>query len=161
MSRQRTLLSIAAMVTVGASAFVLPVRQPVSGPALCARRASATTAARALSMQAVSQDELKKQVRFGLAVWRGVLCGDVGTRPSRRSSSSVAASGFGSIDWIGRPAIQTNGSIDKILQVGYKSVDDYVKSGMVVGLGTGSTAAFAGMSYVRVTHLIRPIERPI
>eukprot|EP00640_Fibrocapsa_japonica_P002371 CAMPEP_0113947580 /NCGR_PEP_ID=MMETSP1339-20121228/65582_1 /TAXON_ID=94617 /ORGANISM="Fibrocapsa japonica" /LENGTH=284 /DNA_ID=CAMNT_0000954243 /DNA_START=90 /DNA_END=944 /DNA_ORIENTATION=+ /assembly_acc=CAM_ASM_000762 len=27
--------------------------------------------------------------------------------------------------------------------VGYKSVDDYVKSGMVVGLGTGSTAAFA------------------
>ena len=28
--------------------------------------------------------------------------------------------------------------------VGYKSVDDYVQSGMVVGLGTGSTAAFAG-----------------
>merc|ERR1719409_2335553 len=28
-------------------------------------------------------------------------------------------------------------------QVGFKSVDDYVKSGMVVGLGTGSTAAFA------------------
>merc|ERR1719428_2015554 len=28
-------------------------------------------------------------------------------------------------------------------QVGYKAVDDYVKSGMVVGLGTGSTAAFA------------------
>ncbi|CAM9569908.1 unnamed protein product [Ectocarpus sp. 12 AP-2014] len=28
-------------------------------------------------------------------------------------------------------------------QVGYKSVDDYVTSGMVVGLGTGSTAAFA------------------
>ena len=27
--------------------------------------------------------------------------------------------------------------------VGYKAVDDYVKSGMVVGLGTGSTAAFA------------------
>lgn len=26
---------------------------------------------------------------------------------------------------------------------GYKAVDDYVKSGMVVGLGTGSTAAFA------------------
>lgn len=31
-------------------------------------------------------------------------------------------------------------------QVGYKSVDDYVTSGMVVGLGTGSTAAFAGNS---------------
>jgi len=28
-------------------------------------------------------------------------------------------------------------------QVGYKSIDDYVESGMVVGLGTGSTAAFA------------------
>eukprot|EP00307_Rebecca_sp_RCC1486_P005431 CAMPEP_0119414866 /NCGR_PEP_ID=MMETSP1335-20130426/7216_1 /TAXON_ID=259385 /ORGANISM="Chrysoculter rhomboideus, Strain RCC1486" /LENGTH=243 /DNA_ID=CAMNT_0007439761 /DNA_START=63 /DNA_END=794 /DNA_ORIENTATION=- len=28
-------------------------------------------------------------------------------------------------------------------QVGFKSVDDYVTSGMVVGLGTGSTAAFA------------------
>jgi len=27
--------------------------------------------------------------------------------------------------------------------VGYKSVDDYVTSGMVVGLGTGSTAYFA------------------
>ena len=27
--------------------------------------------------------------------------------------------------------------------VGYKSVDDYVESGMVVGLGTGSTAYFA------------------
>lgn len=29
------------------------------------------------------------------------------------------------------------------LQVGYKAVDDYVRSGMVVGLGTGSTAYFA------------------
>jgi ribose 5-phosphate isomerase A len=28
-------------------------------------------------------------------------------------------------------------------QVGYKAVDDYVRSGMVVGLGTGSTAFFA------------------
>mmetsp|Transcript_32123 Transcript_32123/g.47258 ORF Transcript_32123/g.47258 Transcript_32123/m.47258 type:complete len:244 (+) Transcript_32123:80-811(+) len=27
--------------------------------------------------------------------------------------------------------------------VGYKSVDDYIKSGMVIGLGTGSTAYFA------------------
>lgn len=64
MSRQRTLFSIAAMVTVGASAFILPVKQPLTGPALCARRASASTTARALSMSAptVSQDELKKQV---------------------------------------------------------------------------------------------------
>ncbi len=29
------------------------------------------------------------------------------------------------------------------MQVGYKAVDDYVRSGMVVGLGTGSTAFFA------------------
>merc|ERR1719387_2382753 len=28
-------------------------------------------------------------------------------------------------------------------QVGYKAIDDYVKSDMVVGLGTGSTAYFA------------------
>ena len=28
-------------------------------------------------------------------------------------------------------------------QTGYKSVDDYVSSGMVVGLGTGSTAYYA------------------
>jgi len=28
-------------------------------------------------------------------------------------------------------------------QVGYKAVDDYVRSGTVIGLGTGSTAAFA------------------
>jgi ribose 5-phosphate isomerase A len=28
-------------------------------------------------------------------------------------------------------------------QAGYKAVDDYVRSGMVVGLGTGSTAYFA------------------
>ena len=28
-------------------------------------------------------------------------------------------------------------------QVGYKAVDDYVKSGMIVGLGTGSTAYYA------------------
>lgn len=37
-------------------------------------------------------------------------------------------------------------------QVGYKAVDDYVKSGMVVGLGTGSTAAFAGKSASVHTH---------
>ena len=28
-------------------------------------------------------------------------------------------------------------------QVGYKAVDDYVRSGMKIGLGTGSTAYFA------------------
>ena len=30
-----------------------------------------------------------------------------------------------------------------VIQVGYKAVDDYVSSGMVVGLGTGSTAYYA------------------
>uniref|UniRef100_A0A7S3A353 ribose-5-phosphate isomerase n=1 Tax=Rhodosorus marinus TaxID=101924 RepID=A0A7S3A353_9RHOD len=35
-------------------------------------------------------------------------------------------------------------SVDELKKVvGYKSVDDYVTSGMVVGLGTGSTAYFA------------------
>lgn len=87
MSRQRTLLSIAAMVTVGASAFVLPVRQPVTGPALCARKASASTTARALSMQAVSQDELKKQVGLWVTVWG--LGGCVGPRALDRLGRGV------------------------------------------------------------------------
>ncbi|EWM26792.1 ribose-5-phosphate isomerase [Nannochloropsis gaditana] len=82
MARQKNIFSVMAMVTVGASAFILPLKQPLNGPALCVQRASST------ARFAVSQDELKKQV-------------------------------------------------------GYKSVDDYVQSGMVVGLGTGSTAAFA------------------
>ena len=34
-------------------------------------------------------------------------------------------------------------SQDELKTVGYKSVDDHVESGMVVGLGTGSTAYFA------------------
>ena len=39
---------------------------------------------------------------------------------------------------------ETKMSQDELKQmVGYKAVDDYVKSGMVVGLGTGSTAYFA------------------
>lgn len=29
-------------------------------------------------------------------------------------------------------------------QAAYKAVDDYVRSGMIIGLGTGSTAYFAG-----------------
>jgi len=47
------------------------------------------------------------------------------------------------------PAVHARASISMATQdelkkqVGYKAVDDYVKSGMVVGLGTGSTAAFA------------------
>jgi ribose 5-phosphate isomerase A len=37
--------------------------------------------------------------------------------------------------------VMTQDELKKL--VGYKAVDDYVKSGMVVGLGTGSTAYFA------------------
>ncbi|KAJ1633925.1 chloroplast ribulose phosphate isomerase [Pavlovales sp. CCMP2436] len=40
-----------------------------------------------------------------------------------------------------RVAMATQDELKKL--VGYKAVDDYVKSGMVIGLGTGSTAAFA------------------
>lgn len=40
-------------------------------------------------------------------------------------------------------------------QVGYKAVDDYVESGMVVGLGTGSTAYFA---VERVGNLLKSGE---
>ncbi|GKY93021.1 hypothetical protein MPSEU_000270500 [Mayamaea pseudoterrestris] len=41
-------------------------------------------------------------------------------------------------------AMSTKMSQDELKKlVGYKAVDDYVKSGMVVGLGTGSTAYFA------------------
>jgi ribose 5-phosphate isomerase A len=57
------------------------------------------------------------------------------------------ASGFAPIS---KTALRTTSSLnmgtsqDELKkQVGYKAVDDYVKSGMVVGLGTGSTAYFA------------------
>jgi ribose 5-phosphate isomerase A len=54
------------------------------------------------------------------------------TTAGRRFSSSV------------RMAEKTALSQDELKKmVGYKAVDDYVKSGMVVGLGTGSTAYFA------------------
>jgi len=39
------------------------------------------------------------------------------------------------------PLMATQDELKK--QVGYQAVDDYVESGMVIGLGTGSTAAFA------------------
>jgi len=43
-----------------------------------------------------------------------------------------------------RKAVVMSASQDELKkQVGYKAVDDYVKSGTVIGLGTGSTAAFA------------------
>jgi len=43
-----------------------------------------------------------------------------------------------------RKAVVMSASQDELKkQVGYKAVDDYAKSGTVIGLGTGSTAAFA------------------
>ncbi|KAI0561524.1 Ribose-5-phosphate isomerase [Gracilaria domingensis] len=42
------------------------------------------------------------------------------------------------------PTMAVAPSVDELKkQTGYKAVDDYVTSGMVVGLGTGSTAKFA------------------
>jgi len=52
-----------------------------------------------------------------------------------------AARFYGVASRHGAPSMATQDELKK--QVGYKAVDDYVKSGMVVGLGTGSTAAFA------------------
>ena len=54
-------------------------------------------------------------------------------------TAGVAASKAGS----SRASVVLQSQDELKKQVGYKAVDDYVKSGMVVGLGTGSTAAFA------------------
>lgn len=54
--------------------------------------------------------------------------------PQRRTVSSVTTS-------LRMSSAVSQDELKK--QVGYKAVDDYVKSGMVVGLGTGSTAYFA------------------
>jgi len=67
---------------------------------------------------------------FGVtALSRGsFVCGQ---RISRRVRSAVGP-------------VRMMSSVDELKKtVGYKSVDDYVSSGMVVGLGTGSTAYFA------------------
>lgn len=48
------------------------------------------------------------------------------------------------------------GYIDRMLdarhaqQAAYKAVDDYVKSGTTIGLGTGSTSFFAGECAIRL-----------
>jgi len=71
------------------------------------------------------------------------LTGPVAVRPA--GHSAIAHRGTRAIRREGlqlRMAELTG--IDKAKQLaGYKAVDDFVKSGMVVGLGTGSTAAFA------------------
>jgi ribose 5-phosphate isomerase A len=65
-------------------------------------------------------------------------------------SSSIRSRSFSGI---ARSPILFMASQDELKKlVGYKAVDDYVKSGMVVGLGTGSTAAFA---VERVGQLIK------
>ena len=69
---------------------------------------------------------------------------------------SAALLSLASVNAFSPVALRSNPSIQSALsmstklsqdelkkQVGYKAVDDYVKSGMVVGLGTGSTAYFA------------------
>ena len=56
--------------------------------------------------------------------------------PSRRAVNSA-------VNMAGGATMELQG-IEKAKQsAGYKSVDDHVTSGMVVGLGTGSTAYFA------------------
>lgn len=63
-----------------------------------------------------------------------VLAGAVAFQPSRAFGRSATTS-------LAAAGTLTQDELKKM--VGYKAVDDYVRSGMVVGLGTGSTAAFA------------------
>eukprot|EP00180_Rhodochaete_pulchella_P001611 Plantae.Rhodophyta-Rhodochaete_pulchella.ctg24439.p1 GENE.Plantae.Rhodophyta-Rhodochaete_pulchella.ctg24439~~Plantae.Rhodophyta-Rhodochaete_pulchella.ctg24439.p1 ORF type:complete len:281 (+),score=52.80 Plantae.Rhodophyta-Rhodochaete_pulchella.ctg24439:445-1287(+) len=62
---------------------------------------------------------------------------------ARRASSRVFRASRAAV--LRRPAATMQASSVEELkrQTGYKAVDDYVTSGMVVGLGTGSTAYFA------------------
>jgi ribose 5-phosphate isomerase A len=58
------------------------------------------------------------------------------------SASGMLPSGRANAARMGAPApALTQDELKKM--VGYQAVDDYVRSGMVIGLGTGSTAAFA------------------
>uniref|UniRef100_A0A7S1TKQ2 ribose-5-phosphate isomerase n=1 Tax=Erythrolobus australicus TaxID=1077150 RepID=A0A7S1TKQ2_9RHOD len=81
-----------------------------------------------------------------------VGCGNAIAAKSTGSAAAVAAVrpvavGLARTVWRSRVASRgacTMASVDELKKVvGYKSVDDYVTSGMVVGLGTGSTAYFA------------------
>lgn len=54
------------------------------------------------------------------------------------------SSGFGHASFLSKSAVSMAMSQDELKKlVGYKAIDDYVRSGMKVGLGTGSTAYFA------------------
>ena len=58
--------------------------------------------------------------------------------------------------WAPRTVVSMAATQDELKkQVGFQAIDDYVESGMVVGLGTGSTAAFA---VERVGELLPPEE---
>ena len=63
--------------------------------------------------------------------------------------SAATANAFTAFAPVTRSSIKSLSSLNMASQdelkkqVGYKAVDDYVESGMVVGLGTGSTAYFA------------------
>ena len=58
------------------------------------------------------------------------------------SANGMLSSGSAIAARMGAPApALTQDELKKM--VGYQAVDDYVRSGMVIGLGTGSTAAFA------------------
>lgn len=56
---------------------------------------------------------------------------------------ATAPAGSASGSAMQRSAVKMQSQDELKKLVGYKAVDDYVTSGMVVGLGTGSTAAFA------------------
>ena len=64
-------------------------------------------------------------------------------------ASLAAANAFTTVAPVTRPAFKAFTTLNMVSQdelkklVGYKAVDDYVTSGMVIGLGTGSTAYFA------------------
>lgn len=63
--------------------------------------------------------------------------------------SLATVNAFTTLTPVTRPAFKSLSALNMVSQdelkkqVGYKAVDDYVESGMVVGLGTGSTAYFA------------------
>jgi ribose 5-phosphate isomerase A len=93
---------------------------------------------------------LRSVVVCGLAATASgfVLTGPAAVRPSSGNHAVAVATRSGrSLRREGlrlRMAAAELTGIDKAKQLaGYKAVDDFVKSGMVVGLGTGSTAAFA------------------
>ena len=79
----------------------------------------------------------------------GVKFGNMRGAGAEASSTSASALALGGI-CVAAALTRGSKSVRKALSqdelkkmVGYKAVDDYVQSGTVIGLGTGSTAAFA------------------